>query len=57
MDPYRPPIIYSEWVINRADCGSRYTNQLILYDRDGNSLAIKEGHIQFVYGQSILLLG
>uniref|UniRef100_A0AC34GES4 FBA domain-containing protein n=1 Tax=Panagrolaimus sp. ES5 TaxID=591445 RepID=A0AC34GES4_9BILA len=39
MDYFRPNIIFSEWVVNRADCGSKYHSSLALLDKSHRVVA------------------
>ncbi|KAE9550078.1 hypothetical protein FO519_006710 [Halicephalobus sp. NKZ332] len=47
LDEYRPPIVFSEWVTNRSDCGSLYRIRLELYDENHRILASEEKEITF----------
>uniref|UniRef100_A0A914XW10 FBA domain-containing protein n=1 Tax=Panagrolaimus superbus TaxID=310955 RepID=A0A914XW10_9BILA len=39
MDYFRPTIIFSEWIVNRADCGSKYYSSLELLDKSHRVIA------------------
>ena len=50
VDNYCPPLVFSEWVINRADCGCIYQSSITLYDSQRRVLAEETKELSFAYG-------
>ena len=47
MDENRPPIVFSEWVANRSDCGSEYKISIQLCNNENDELAVDRSEINF----------
>ena len=47
MDKHRPPLVFSEWVVNRADCGCLYRSSIILYNAERLSIAAERQELSF----------
>uniref|UniRef100_A0AC34G0G0 FBA domain-containing protein n=1 Tax=Panagrolaimus sp. ES5 TaxID=591445 RepID=A0AC34G0G0_9BILA len=47
MDNFRPPIVFSEWVTNRSDCGCRYRSSIQLFDENRERLAWERQELSF----------
>uniref|UniRef100_A0AC35EZK7 FBA domain-containing protein n=1 Tax=Panagrolaimus sp. PS1159 TaxID=55785 RepID=A0AC35EZK7_9BILA len=47
MDNYRPPIVFSEWVVNRSDCGCLYRSSIQLFNENRQRIAWERQEISF----------
>lgn len=47
LDNFRPPIVFSEWVSHRSDCGAMYRMGLRFYDVRDVCLASEQQEISF----------
>uniref|UniRef100_A0A914Q2E3 FBA domain-containing protein n=1 Tax=Panagrolaimus davidi TaxID=227884 RepID=A0A914Q2E3_9BILA len=47
VNTFQPLITFSEWVVNRADCGSIYQSSIYLLDSSHRVIAVEEGKTEF----------
>uniref|UniRef100_A0AC35G8D6 F-box domain-containing protein n=1 Tax=Panagrolaimus sp. PS1159 TaxID=55785 RepID=A0AC35G8D6_9BILA len=47
MDNFRPPIVFSEWVTNRSDCGCLYRSSIQLFNENRHRIAWERQELSF----------